>query len=152
MKLYSATFIALIAAAGLGVTHGALGQERPVIVVTVDETGRTVVRCSIECEIVNCSGFGQRMPSGDVYVVREDKPGSCTTERGAAEDEEALDQEQDQMTDLLVAGLIPGAGGGAGGVIDAGLIQSDEGNQSQVQNLGESSPASAQVIGPPPGP
>ncbi len=152
MKLYRATFIALIAAVGLGVTHGALGQERPVIVVTVDETGRTVVRCTgIECQMVDCSGNGQRMASGNAYVVREDEPGSCTTERGAAEDEDALDQQQAQIIDLLLAGPIPGGGGGPGGVIDAEFIQGNEGNQSQVQNLGESSPASPVTPGPPPG-
>ncbi len=43
------------------------------------------------------------------------------------------------------------SGGGSGGVMDAGFIQRNEGNQSQVQNLGESSPASPVTPGPPGG-
>jgi hypothetical protein len=104
MRFSKATFIALIAAAGFGFANQALAEvhlrpgqdilsERAVIVVTVDEFGRTIFRCTgIECDIVDCSGNGQLAASGDTFLVRREGQDSCATENADPAATQILDQ------------------------------------------------------------
>ncbi len=109
MRLYRATFIAFIAASAFGFTNQALAaqeSERAVIVVTVDENGRTIFRCTgIECETVDCSGNGQLMASGTSYVVRREGQDSCATAQGSPADEAASQQAEEEIIDIILVAL-----------------------------------------------
>ena len=141
MTLHMAVFLGLFAAALLAAASGARAQERAVIFVSVDEDGRTIVRCEgAECETVDCSGNSQLMAADNSYVIHEEETDSCVTRRASAEDADFLDLAQQETADLLLAGPVPGGGGGGGGLgegFNTDFIGSDEANQRRVQDLGE---------------
>lgn len=140
MRFSKATFIALIAAAGFGFANQALAEvhERAVIVVTVDENGRTIFRCTgIECEIVDCSGNGQLAASGDPFLVRREGQDSCATENATLADTQVLDQNVAKFEEIVeeAAAAIesePGSEGEAPIEIDTGLTETTEAGAAQT--------------------
>ena len=148
MRLYRATFIALIAAAGFGFANQALAEvhlrlgqdilsERAVFVVTVDEFGRTIFRCTgIECDIVDCSGNGQLAASGDTFLVRREGQDSCATENATLADTQVLDQKiavtEEKLEEAAAIGPEPGSEGEAQLEIDPGLTAITEAGAAQT--------------------
>ncbi len=153
MRLYRATFIAMIAAAAFGFTNQALAAqeiERAVIVVTVDENGRTIFRCTgIECETVDCSGNGQLMASGTSYVVRREGQDSCATAQGTPADEAASQQAEEEIIDIILVALEaeePASEAAAPIVIETELTETTEADAAQ--QTGESSEDTPQSLQP----
>ncbi len=138
MRFSKATFIALIAAVGFGFANQALAEvhERAVIVVTVDENGRTIFRCTgIECEILDCSGNGQLAASGDPFLVRREGQDSCATENADTAATQVLDQKVAVIVEIFeeAAAIEPEPGGeGAAPIeIDPGLTETTEADAAQ---------------------
>ena len=152
MRFSKATFIALIAASAFGFTNQALAEvhERAVIVVTVDENGRTIFRCTgIECEIVDCSGNGQLAASGDPFLVRREGQDSCATENADPAATQILDQGVEEIVEIFEEAAIesePGGEGAAPIVIDTGLTETTEADAAQ--QTGESSEDTPQSLQP----
>lgn len=139
MRFSKATFIALIAAAGFGFANQALAaeSERAVIVVTVDENGRTIFRCTgIECEIVDCSGNGQLAASGDPFLVRREGQDSCATENADPAATQVLDQGVEEIVEIFEEAAAiesePGSEGAAPIEIDTGLTETTEAGAAQT--------------------
>ena len=139
MRFSKATFIALIAAAGFGFANQALAEvhERAVIVVTVDENGRTIFRCTgIECDIVDCSGNGQLAASGDPFLVRREGQDSCATENATLADTQVLDQNVAKFEELKEEAAAiesePGSEGAAQLETDPGLTAITEAGAAQT--------------------
>ena len=135
-------FLGFVAAVLLGAGSAARAQEeRAVIHVVVDENGRTVVSCEgAECETVDCSGNGQVMAVDSSYVIQEEAANSCSTGLATGQETEDLDLAQQEITELLLAGPIPGGGEGElGQAVDDSFLQSGESNQQQVGDTGEGS-------------
>ena len=138
MRFSKATFIALIAAAGFGFANQALAaeSERAVIVVTVDENGRTIFRCTgIECDIVDCSGNGQLAASGDPFLVRREGQDSCATENADPAATQVLDQGVEEIVEIFEEAAAiesePGSVGEAPIYIDTGLTETTEADAAQ---------------------
>ncbi len=139
MRFYRATFIALIAAAAFGFTNQALAEvhERAVIVVTVDENGRTIFRCTgIECEIVDCSGNGQLAASGDPFLVRREGQDSCATDRATPAQAEGLNRADEEFIEIALTaeeGIEEPASEAAAPIeIDTGLTETTEAGAAQT--------------------
>ncbi len=139
MRFSKATFIALIAAAGFGFANQALAEvhERAVIVVTVDENGRTIFRCTgIECDIVDCSGNGQLVASGSPFLVRREGQDSCATENATLADTQVLEQNVAKFDEIVeeaaAIGPEPGSEGEAQLEIDPGLTAITEAGAAQT--------------------
>lgn len=110
MKFLTISLVLLASGLALSAPRPTVAQEpRFEFDVTVDETGRTIFRCSssegYQIKSVDCSGNVVEMEcSGEAIVVDANDSGACFVTDGKELDQAALDQALQGKRSLMVTG------------------------------------------------
>ena len=110
MKFFTISSVLLASVIALSGLQTTVAQEpRLVFEMTVDETGRTIFRCTssegLLIKTVDCSGnVMQAKCDGEAIVVDVNDSGTCFIEEGTELDKAALDQVPQGNRSLMVTG------------------------------------------------